>query len=584
MSHKEWTRRELLKLGLGTVATSAAIEGLGHMLHVPGWHKLLGGSHLPHPDWAVRDSFELTRLLGQAGSPGQLAALFQLQEAFAQDANADNEWTLITIKVFDQVFHPLVFAMGEIDAGTGEVKTANLTDHFAVRKTSAASRTHLLNEGVNKLCTDARMKNLRLNNWFGQRLLNGTYDGKSNGEKFNYGNYVKPFPSNVALQMGIGVQPMDPGIAVHRLYLGKMRSNLCDLAHLAAMKGLVNSPLGITCLMMGEQYDSNGSELFNVVYSGLSSADNAKFVVSGKALSPIVQNIDQSLKEGFTDTRAINSGNLTYLLDKLAISNPQRRAALIESRSALTTTISNLKTISSNELKPLLAMDDALANKQAFFNGSAYETVAAKHEFLSHCAFVAEAMKIQGRPYRNFSLFLNLNDLDGSNIDEPKNGSVSFKANSLNYVEGMRQLAMGLNILGNAISGKKALVMVVSDGGRDSGMGDGSGPAFAMLLGPGADLADQLYAPFGVVGEAVSSSDDANTKFGNFGNRTTGLAWTGASSGATWGLRTSAGVASSAQTNMGDWQAGVFHFLCEKRNRLDLMSPDLGSYVLFKRT
>ncbi|MEN9528505.1 MAG: hypothetical protein RI932_378, partial [Pseudomonadota bacterium] len=100
MSHRDWTRRELLKWGLGTVATTAALEGLGNMLHVPGWHRLLGGGTLPNPHWSIKDSFECTRQLGRMGTAAQLGALLQLQEAAAQSES--DPWVLITVKVFDQ--------------------------------------------------------------------------------------------------------------------------------------------------------------------------------------------------------------------------------------------------------------------------------------------------------------------------------------------------------------------------------------------------------------------------------------------------------------------------------------------------
>ncbi len=596
MSHRDWTRRELLKWGLGTVATTAALESLGNILHVPGWHQLLNGSHLPNPHWSMMDSFEITRMLGQRGAAAQLATLLQLQQA-AQAQSVNDDWVIITVKVFDEVHQPLVFAFGEIDSSAalseqnklGQVSTADDPDatHFAIAKAAESTRTHLSGAGIKSLASNERLAKLRFNEWFASRLLNGTYDGqatRSSVNAFEYGSYVNTFPSDVAIQVGMCVQPMG-NIPVHRLHLAKMRTDLCDLSHFAALKGLVNSPLGITCLMMGENYDSNGSTLQNVVMSGLTSADNDKFEVGGRSLEQIVKNVTQSLKEGFVDERKISEANLTYLFDKISVRDPIRRKNLLEARANVQASLERMKDLGKLELTPHIQDPAAdLANLQAKFKDGAYTKGAANQEFLSHCAYVAETLKIPNLPYRNFSLFLNLNDLDGSDIDNPVNGSTKFKANSLNYVEGMRQLAMGLNILANAIKGKKALVVMVTDGGRSKDMGDGDGAAFAMVLGPKGPgmLDDALHGP-----EDVLSSNDRE-RISRLGSTKTGLNWTTGSqqgdAGAPWGLCENDGRrVSGAQCNMGDWQVGVLHFLGEQQGR-SVVAPELGRFVKFKKT
>lgn len=604
MSHKDWTRRELLKWGLGSVATTAAIESLGNILHVPGWHHLLGGSHLPNPHWSMLDSFELTRMLGRRGAAAQLSTLLQLQQS-AQAKSTKDDWILITVKVFDEVHQPLVFAFGEIDGNDplkdtnklGQVKSANVADadHYAIFKASNATREHLSVNGIKSLAHSERFAKLRFNEWFASRLLNGTYDGQAsrNAENaFSYFNsanpgesYVNTFPKDVAIQVGLCVQPMDPKIPVHQLYLGKMRTNLCDLSHFAALKGLVNSPLGITCFMMGENYDSNNSMLQNVVLSGLTEADYKKFDVSGRSLKEIVQNVNQSLADGFVDERKINESNLTYLFDKISVANPKRRQGLIEARASVKASLSQMLELGKVERTPHIALDESLSNKQAFFANGSYNVAAAHQEFLSHCAYVAESLKIPNMPYRNFSLFLNLNDLDGSNIDVAENGSTSFKANSLNYVEGMRQLAMGLNILANAINGRKALVVVVSDGGRSKGMGDGAGAAFSMVLGPKGSgmLDDALHGPENV----LSSNDDKMIhNLGSTPKSTEQLWTTGSKPGdgqVPWGLCENDGSrVASAQCNMGDWQVGVLQFLGEQQGR-SVVAPELGRFVKLKK-
>lgn len=590
MSGMKISRRDLLKWGVGATVSTALMESVGQMLHVPGWHHLLGGSHLPNPHWAVKDSFELTRHLGRLGASGQLATLFQLQEAMAQ--SADDEWSLVTIKVFDQVHHPLVFALGRIENGNVTSSSLNNNLHPATNMCSNATADYLATQGIKNLATEKRFADLRFNQWFAKILQYGTFDGKpktdATAKTLGYSDYIGSFPDNVAIQVGLGVQPI-PGYSVHQLGLGKLRQELSDLAHMAAYKGLVKSPLGITCLMMGQEYDHNGSVPVNQVYNGLNLQNKDSAEVVGRNLQSLVRNIDQSLNDGFGDYRSVKDGkNLTYLFDKLSVSSPQRRKALLDSREAVRQAISDMNVLAQRELQPLFtpaneAEFGMYGNKQALFvqNRSDYDVVAARHEFVAQCAFVAKALSITGRPYRNFSLFLNVNDLDGRQIDDPRNPSLSFRANSLNYVEGMRQLAMGLNILAKAMAGKKVIVVVVADGGRTRNMGDGSGAGFAMMMGPkGPGLLDDAVHQNS---EVFSSTDyNPNSVLQNLGGRTTGLGWSTSTSA--YGLFESTGRPSNAgeQTNMGDWQVGVLDFLNSVQGK-SVMSSDFGRFVRFKR-
>lgn len=608
MNHRGVTRRDLLKWGLGSAAATAALEGLGHITKVPGWSQLLSGHSLPHPHWAVKDSFQLTQLLAGAGSAGQLAALLQLQEAAAQSAqSSESDWSLITIKVFDQVYTPLVFALGQV-TDSGEVQTANIPmgSHYTLSKCGNTNlKMHLYNKGIVRISDQARLKKLRFNKWFADILQTGRSDtvtDQGTGSLADFSGYLGDFPSEneVAIQAGICVQPRR-GMSVHQLWHSKMRDKLPDLCHYVGVKGLVRSPLGISCFMMGESYDHNVSIPYNVVLSGTSKTD-ASHQVRGRSLDEIVKNISQSLSAGFADTRSTSDGqNLTYLLDQLATANPERRKAMLDSRARLETQLQELQKLSGLELQRVAysATDrGSYGNVQADVvkvnNADRYENIDAKNEFLSHCAFVAKALEIQGQPYRNFSLFMNLNDLDGKDIDDPKNPSTVFKAKALNYVEGMRQLALGLNMLGRAIRGKKALVVVISDGGRNFGMGDGNGPSFSMLLGPGDKLADQLFAPNQYISQSFAMDaggyDSAKTKFGNLGDVSTGFEWDNESFGSSWGLHDSTGKPhmtgekAASQTDTGDWQGGVFEFLCEQQGRMDLMrSGEVGRYVRFRR-
>jgi len=138
-------------------------------------------------------------------------------------------------------------------------------------------------------------------------------------------------------------------------------------------------------------------------------------------------------------------------------------------------------------------------------------------------------------------------------------------------------------MLANAIKGKKALVVMVTDGGRSKSMGDGDGAAFAMVLGPKGPgmLDDALHAP-----ENVLSSNDRDM-IHKLGSTKKGLSWTTGSkvgeSGAPWGLCENDGRrVSGIDCNMGDWQVGVLHFLGEKQGR-SVVAPELGRFVKLKK-
>lgn len=623
MSGNKWSRRDLLKWGIGTGVTTAFLESVGNMVHVPGWNSLLTGSLQPFPDWWVKDSHQLTRYLGRHGAAAQLATFFQLQQAQALPDAVPNDWSLVTIKIFDQVHTPLVFALGKLTADGKDTMFAGTSpDNHPATNKAVGSRAFLEKNGIKNLASQPRLAGLRFNKWFGDMLHHGTADGKpkssTSKNACGYDSFVDLFPDNVAIQTGIGLFRFKD-FAVHNLTLTKIRPSLCDLSHMAGYKGLVQSPLGITAFMMGDQYDANGGVENNVVFNGLSSAQLTNFAVSGRSVKSIVDNIDQSLSGGYGDYRSFDGKtvsdtdpnskgkNLSNLFDRISVQNPKRRTAILDSREKLRAVITELKTLGSNEDKEIdyknmfadelsanpndmAKFREAIGNSQAIFNKTEKKASEqqSKQEFLAQCAFVSKSLAIQGQPYRNFSLFLNVNDLDGSAIDQPVNGIAS-SYNALNYVEGMRQLAIGLNMLAKASSGKNVLIMVVSDGGRSREMGDGVGSSFCMLLGPKKEggLDDALHGPMKII-EADKFDDkahpihilgeiDPNTKDERYINA---LAWD--TGGTDWGLRSNSGIAEKANAYVGDWQVGVLQFLAEAQGR-NIMAPEFERYVRFKR-
>jgi hypothetical protein len=129
--------------------------------------------------------------------------------------------------------------------------------------------------------------------------------------------------------------------------------------------------------------------------------------------------------------------------------------------------------------------------------------VPSKAEFLAQCRFVQEALNIPGLPFRNFVLSVNVNDLNGHPV-ELAAPNFEVNARSLSPLEGMRQLAIGLNMLAQVIdsapNGAKVFVIVTSDGGRTGNMVD-STIAPGIVLGPGGTaataLTDFLYCDYG---------------------------------------------------------------------------------------
>ena len=452
MSGNNWSRRDLLKWGLGAGVTTAFLESVGNMIHVPGWNSLLTGSTQPFPHWWVRDSHELTRHLGRSGAAAQLATFFQLQQAQAQEGStsSENDWTLVTIKIFDQVHTPLVFALGQL-TGDGKDTRFSAVDsntHPATNK-SVESQEFLVRNGIKNLAEQPRLANVRFNKWFGNMLHHGTADGKplrsADKNACGFESFVGEFPENVAIQTGIGLFRFRD-FAVHNLTLTKIRPSLCDLSHMAGYKGLVKSPLGITAFMMGDQYDANGGVENNVVFNGLSSSQLTNFAVSGRTVKSIVDNINQSLSGGYGDYRTIDGNasgtansiskgkNLSNLFDKISVVDPKRRVAILESREKLRAVISDLKALGESETSQInystIFKDDfnslssdqkqdpslvefrkKIGNSQAIFDkaNKKADVQQSKQEFLSQCAFVAKSLGIAGQPYRNFSLFLNVN-------------------------------------------------------------------------------------------------------------------------------------------------------------------------------
>ncbi len=563
--NKNFSRRNLFKNALwGGVGGIAALDSLG----VKNGVQNLPFSNFFDPRNVTLDAYLLMKDAMRGG-----ATFLNWQNAMAAETEP---WGLVTIKVGSGVHTPLVFAIGQIVGA--EVSTAAIanTMHPATSKAGVAA-PYLAAAGAKNLSTSPRLAALRFNEWFGKRLMNGTYDGTPTGPKLGLETFLGAFPDTVAIQVGLNMT-RDTSIAVHNLTSMKIRKDQPDLAFFAEKKGLVTSPLGITAFMMGGKYDSNSDEQINKVYNNAEKGVAAP----GRTVGSYVANIRQSLSSGYFDPKPLDQ-NLTYMLDKLVVKDPVRRKALFENRGKLAATIDALSKIETVEKTRHIALVEAECNTQQVGSTKGIASL----EFLSQCAYVANSLALPGMPMRNFSLFLNVNDLDGKTFDDPINSSIPDAATmgGLSYVEGMRQLAMGLNILARGIdtNKKNLIVMVVSDSGRDTNMAD-SQTGFSIVLGPKRPgmLADAIYGPLTALNMSTAASsnggDAASSLLFNHGGAA--FKWDNADS--TCGLRDSAGNKKDSTAEWGDIQVGVIDFLDEVTGKKTRLSEQ-GNFVKLKR-
>ena len=154
------------------------------------------------------------------------------------------------------------------------------------------------------------------------------------------------------------------------------------------------------------------------------------------------------------------------------------------------------------------------ANMQAF-KGTNRNGAVAENQFLSQCMFASRALELPGLPIRNFSLLLNIFDIDGAPLDSTvAQGGGTKTSEPYTYIEGMRQLAMGLNMLSHTIAKThgKVYVLVISEGGRDI-RGRDNDISHAFLMGPKSSIADHLYVNKQELADTTSPfNNDANDK------------------------------------------------------------------------
>jgi hypothetical protein len=552
-------RRLLLRSFYGGISSAFALE---YMTATPMLGNFLA-QRLLDPLAHSLDAFPLISDAMRGGS-----SFLKVHQAMALDSA--NDWTIVTVKVVNHVATSLVFGLGKI-AGNGSLDLG--AGAQLIPDISGAAKNYMTSAGVLKISDMPRYRNLRLNKWFADMLHFGTSDGKPATTANLLGvpaAAIKPFPTNVALQAGLHLTQGNP--VNHSIAGFKIRPNLPDLAKYVEDLGILKSPLGITCFMMGNQYDSaEGSNRGNIICSDIGEVP----ALGSKTVDSYVRNIAQNISSGYTDIRATEE-NLTSKFDRLANGKSALRKELLDSRAEFIRTIGSLTTAGQIEQAPRQLYDPLRANGQS--GGASAAASGAGTEFLGQCHYTAQAISgLAGTPLRNFSLFLNTNDLDGQNLDTITNNATDPDSiKSLTYIEGMRQLAMGLNILAQPIAaGKKVIVQVLAEGGRSQGMADDT-ISFMFVMGPqGAGLlADNLMAnstaidiPSGPVvinpGAAVSGT----------------VSWTSNELTEENGQPSVAGSLPS----VGDMQMGVVEFLADVTGQKAKMRAGSGRFVKLKR-
>jgi hypothetical protein len=560
----QFDRRSLLKLG---AKGAVGAIGLEQLLGIP-----LVGDYIDH--WP---SSRLAHLLGvnpyDAFQMMDLAWRGGLGVPFARAQSTPAGWSLVQIKVCNHVFTPLVFKLGQLNQdNTVTIDTAGGMKLGSEKMGGA--KDFLIAKGLDLISDNERWRNLRFNKWFADILQNGTADGataqtSTNSRGLSLTDIESLSSEKVAVQTFLGLGQI--AMINHALKGCKVREDQSDITLLAQSTGLIKSPLGITCFMMGEAYDqAEGSISRNAV---LGKDRGEVVVVNSRSVQAYVSQISQFVGKSYADRQPLEQ-NVIYKMDQIVQRDPKLRRDLVDSIAQFQAGMTNLQAAASLE-KTRQSLQPGQANTQNLNK----QMVGAASEFLGQCKYVVTSLDLPGNPVRNFSLFLNATDLDGRTADIANDGGGGNPAvQALSYVEAMRQLGMGLNVLAKAIaSGKKMVVVVHSEGGRDVNMKD-SKRSFAIVLGPKGSgmLDDQLYANKAMINQTKNPiiADPASPE--------AAVPWD------VDGLKEADGsaAASTVVPNTGDVQLGVIEFLESQtgvKARTGFTGPD-GRFVKLKRT
>jgi hypothetical protein len=528
------------------------------------------------------------------------SSLLGVHKAMASDES--NPWTVVNIRVVNHIYTPMMFRLHpeapSAVAASGDVTGfAGTTAGLSKNGRGGLATDYLLKNGIDKLSSSNdhpmgdRFSKLLFNKWFGDMLYNGTRDGsaiKSTGENLMglSPTDVGTFPEEVSIQAALHLG--QTVVLNHSLALFKLHPNVSDLNLFLHSKRLIQSPLGLTCFMMGDKYDADlGSHAFNGIMDHSADASEENLVIIGSKVKDYFDIYRQSTTLSYQDTRSFQE-NLMAKLDNIVIQKlpPQSRNlrnAILGSYQEFKNKLSSLEDAANLEIAPpmpMLESEGAVQSKAASPGGSAG---APGTEFLGQCLFVAKALEFEGKPLRNFNLFLNTHDIDGSTLDRVNNSPGGTR--TLSTIEGFRQLAVGLNVLSQCIKkGHNLMVVVTTEGGRDQGLTDNK-IGCGLVLGPkNQGLADHLFCNEGIF---KNKNHPAVLDPGNQSNYT--VANMALSNGA---LVDDKGMpVANTLSTMSHWQCGVIEFLESVQNtgnsRKNIMTPggnvSLNNYIRLKR-
>ena len=385
---------------------------------------------------------------------------------------------------------------------------------------TGALTSMLLGHGIDKVSTDPRWGALRFNDWFASILASGRPEAELGacqlGDATIYPGGARAFPpaSAVAVQAFASSSMMSSNrghafVCTCTSEQAQAAGTGGDLAHHLDAQNIVASPLGIVTFASGLAPDGTGGFSINDGQQPgargtlVLGSDLGSVIGQGQPVASYVDQIHGLVQGGHVDLDLVQS------LDGIRGIGTSLRSVLVNQRAQLVTAVGNMSQLPTLEGSPFFADATMMGPPslttygagQGRGSNSVDDSVPAKAEFLAQCRFVQEAVKIPGLPFRNFVLALNVNDLNGHPCEL---ASPNFEqgARSLSPLEGMRQLALGLNMLAQSIqaqnNGAKIFVIVSSDGGRTGNMVD-STQSPGIILGPGSGpgaLSDFLYADY----------------------------------------------------------------------------------------
>ncbi len=490
-------RRDILKAALagGTFGVGGLINldpaPMGPVTHAP-----LSPSVAP---FGSLDTFEILRNAVRTGRRLNLGG------AMALAAPGDDS-VLITIKVMNHIHTPRAFKLGMItDAAAGTVSyTGSTMVPWPNKFSNQTTLNNLMNMGLDKVSQTPRFQALRFNKWFGDMVETGKIETGAQPAYLSAGD-TGPFPAEaeVAMQAFLGVSQNNLQLnhAIQNCSLNKSTNpGGGDLANHVAITKMINSPLGLVCFNMGTSVETDSGNSTLRVYGN----DLASIVATGRPVSEYVGVLRQAIGLGLVDDDLATKVNNIANLDSTLLTE------LRASRNDLKNALATLDTASTVEAA--VAANAANTGNVQVVGDSANQP--AKASLLGQVKFVQRALDIPGRPLRNFTLFCHISDIDGGPLDTAN--AQSKPAEPLSYVEGMRQLAVGLNMLAQVIKNKRNVyVVVVSEGGRAANRGDNKS-SFALFMGPGGagNLKDHLYADMA----AIASVNDPFGGDPNAGN------------------------------------------------------------------